>query len=469
MTIADPIDVLFSDLERQFVLTRDALASIVHGFIKELNTGLTTPSTKLATMIPSFVTKLPTGNETGTFLSLDMGGTNLRISAVGLKGHGQVEVLELKRVASKELKTGQGDIFFDWIADTMDELVHIKARHLFSRDQLEGKESLALGICWSFPVHQVTVNRGTILRMGKGFTLTNTEGRDLSDMLHEAFERKGLNVKVSAILNDAVGTLVAAAYANPRSRIGFIFATGVNASYPEKVSAMKAKLEPDYYSSQDTDATMLLNTEIDIFGSESYLPLTSYDKALDAAHNQPKFQLYEKMMSGAYMGELVRLIALDFIKAGELFDGIVPEGFDEPYSFPTMYMSALESDNTVSKKESFKLLSKFHSVQAPTYQDINILTRICKIVALRSAALVCAAIAAMIQQQGLDRLQDGHDIIIGINGSTYEFYPYMAERVHRSLRSWFGTEVSDKIRMEIAKDGGSIGGALIAMLCNQEQ
>ncbi|KAG1124681.1 hypothetical protein G6F42_009394 [Rhizopus arrhizus] len=303
--------------------------------------------------------------------------------------------------------------------------------------------------------------------MGKGFTLADTEGRDLSDMLHEAFERKGLNVKVSAILNDAVGTLVSAAYANPRSRIGFIFATGVNASYPEKVSAMKAKLEPEYYNAQDGNAEMLLNTEIDIFGSESYLPLTSYDIALDAAHNQPKFQLYEKMMSGAYMGELVRLIALDFIKSGELFDGIVPEGFEEPYCFPTMYMSALESDNTVSKKESFKLLSKFHSVQAPTYQDINILTRICKIVAIRSAALACAAIAAMIEQQGLDKLDDGHDIVIGINGSTYEFYPYMAERVHRSLRNWFGTEVSDKIRLEVAKDGGSIGGALIAMLCNE--
>jgi hexokinase len=143
-------------------------------------------------------------------------------------------------------------------------------------------------------------------------------------------------------LNDAVGTLVAHAYANPRARIGFIFATGVNASYPEKVSSMKAKLEPEYYKSQDKDTEMLLNTEIDIFGSESYLPLTSYDIALDANHNQPKFQLYEKMMSGAYMGELARLIALDFIKAGLLFEGVIPEGFEEPYSFPTMFMSALE-------------------------------------------------------------------------------------------------------------------------------
>lgn len=37
---------------------------------------------------------------------------------------------------------------------------------------------------------QVTVNCGTLLRMGKGFTLKNAEGRDLSDLLHEAFDRK---------------------------------------------------------------------------------------------------------------------------------------------------------------------------------------------------------------------------------------------------------------------------------------
>ncbi|CAO3630270.1 unnamed protein product [Mucor hiemalis] len=317
-----------------------------------------------------------------------------------------------------------------------------------------------------FAYSQVTVNRGTLLRMGKGFTLKNAEGRDLSDLLHEAFERKGLNVKVSAILNDAVGTLVAHAYANPRSRIGFIFATGVNASYPEKISSLKAKLEPEYYESQDPNTEMLLNTEIDIFGSETYLPLTSYDIALDNAHNQPKFQLYEKMLSGCYMGELTRLIAMDFIKAGVLFEGVVPEGFEEPYAFPTMHMSALESDNTTSKEESYKVLLKYQTVQAPTYNDISILNRICRIVATRSAALAAASIAAMIEQQGLEKSEDKHDIVIGINGSTYEFYPYMAERVHRSLRDWFGTDISDRIRLEIAKDGGSIGGALIAMLCN---
>jgi hexokinase len=145
-------DILFRKLEKEFLLSRDQLALIVDGFLDEFKLGLKTPSKGLATMIPSFVTQLPTGNETGTFLSLDLGGTNLRISAVQLLGDGHVKVLEVKHAPSKELKTGPGDVFFDWIADAVEELITVKARHLFSPEQVAGDATLALGVCWSFPV-----------------------------------------------------------------------------------------------------------------------------------------------------------------------------------------------------------------------------------------------------------------------------------------------------------------------------
>ncbi|KAI9029604.1 hypothetical protein CLU79DRAFT_734960 [Phycomyces nitens] len=455
-------DILFKTLEQQFLLSKHKLSPIVQGFMEEYKTGLKTPSKGLATMIPSFVTRLPNGNETGTFLSLDLGGTNLRISAVELLGNGQVQVLELKRCPDTQLKTGKGSVFFDWIADAVKELVTVKAKHLFRPDQVSGKETLLLGVCWSFPVDQTAVDRGTILRMGKGFTLENTEGNDLGDMFHQAFERKGLNVRVSAILNDTVGTLVAHAYSNPRTRIGLIYATGINGAYPEKVSAIQ-KLEASIRDSYEPGTEMLINTEIDIFGNESYLPLNKYDLALDSSHNQPHFQLYEKMMSGAYLGELTRLVALDFIAQGSLFQGVIPEGLEEPWSFPTMYMSNLERDATINHEKSLEALSDYHFANTPTLQDIAILTRICRIVSTRSASLASVAIASMIQQQNLTK--GSQDIIVGVTGSTYEFYPFMEERIHRTLREWFGVEISDRIRLEIARDGGSIGGALIAMLC----
>lgn len=145
-------DAIFNTLEKEFLLSKQQLEPIVNGFNQEYKTGLKTPSKGLATMIPSFVTKMPTGNETGSFLSLDLGGTNLRVAAVELKGAGKASVHELKRRPSVELKTGEGSVFFDWIADAINELITVEAKHLFSEAQVQGKEALSLGVCWSFPV-----------------------------------------------------------------------------------------------------------------------------------------------------------------------------------------------------------------------------------------------------------------------------------------------------------------------------
>lgn len=261
---------------------------------------------------------------------------------------------------------------------------------------------------------------------------------------------------MTAILNDTVGTLVAHGYTNPACRIGLIFATGINAAYPEKIQKI-TKLDQSIRDKYPEDTEMLINTEIDIFGTEAYLPLTKYDLALDLSHNQPKFQLYEKMLSGAYMGELTRLIAMDFIKAGTLFEGHIPEGFSEPWSFPTMYMSTLESDDKI---KSFEIMSNFSCVNTPTTNDIMILNRICRIVSARSASLAAVSIISLIDQQNLT-----DNIVVGINGSTYEFYPHMDLRVRRALDEWYGKETSSKITLEVASEGGSVGGALIAMLC----
>ncbi|CAM0141041.1 hypothetical protein VKS41_002304 [Umbelopsis sp. WA50703] len=456
-------DHLFQKLEEQFLLDKNQMAPIVKGFIAEYQSGLKTPSKGVASMIPSFVTALPTGNETGTFLSLDLGGTNLRVNAVELLGNGEVNIMENKRLATTELKHGTGEAFFDWIADTIQELVTEKAPHLFSADQVSGKETLALGVCWSFPVDQTALDKGTVLKMGKGFVMSNVLGRDLADLFHEAFARKNMNVRVCALLNDTVGTLVAHAYANPRTRIGFIYATGCNAAYPEKVANI-GKWDEQFRSQFNPDDEMLINTEIDIFGDDTYLPRTKYDLELCQNHSQPDFQPWEKMMSGAYLGELTRLVGLDFIKQGALFDGVVPAGWDKPWSFQTVLMSSIERDNTETRQKSAELLqATFDFASKPTKEDIQVITRICRIVSTRGAIMVAIAIASMIEKQQL-HTKDSSSIVIGLNGSTYEFYPYMDDRVHKALRTWFGVEISERIRIEIAREGGSIGGALIAML-----
>lgn len=101
------------------------------------------------------------------------------------------------------------------------------------------------------------------------------------------------------------------------------------------------KLHHDQHA-YEKDTTMLVNTEIDIFGSDAYLPLNKFDRALDANHSQPDFQLYEKMMSGACMGELVRLAAIELIEQKVLFQGHFPKEFAIAMEFGTFVTSDIE-------------------------------------------------------------------------------------------------------------------------------
>ncbi|KAG0165535.1 glucokinase [Apophysomyces sp. BC1034] len=450
----DPLD----SIRPLFDLTPETFKVIVDGFKLEYDHGLNTASASgLATMIPSFVTRLPTGQEKGTFLALDLGGSTLRVSAVKLLGNGLVDVREVRRqiAMSDPLRTGSCETFFDWMADAVAELV----------EQIPA-QPLSMGVCWSFPIDQTDIAKGTSLRMGKGFNLKGIEGQDLQTLFSQAFIRKGLNVDVTALLNDTVGTLIAHAYTNPKARVGFIYGTGVNAAYPEKVSKI-VKLQNNNALKPDTN--MLVNTEIDIFGSEDYLPINRFDRALDASHNQPEFQLYEKMMSGAYLGELFRLVAMELVSQNNLFQGNLPTNLQSAWTFQTSAMSDIERSVDRPTDERLEQLEEIFQFDdkpyVPTKADLRIVTDICQMVSCRAAALAGASLASLIEQQSETLLNDNSDdIVIGVTGSTFELYPRMRERIQDALTNWFGPSTATRIRLEIATDGGGIGGALIAML-----
>lgn len=144
--MSDPLN----SIRQVFELNQDKFKAIVEGFKSEYQSGLNTASASgLATMIPSFVTALPTGKERGTYLALDLGGSTLRVSAVELLGNCNIKVTEIRRhIAPHDpLRTSGATTFFDWIADAIAELIK-KIGH----DTKHTEDPLSLGVCWSFPV-----------------------------------------------------------------------------------------------------------------------------------------------------------------------------------------------------------------------------------------------------------------------------------------------------------------------------
>ncbi|KAF9146123.1 glucokinase [Mortierella sp. GBA39] len=446
----------FQEVVSQFVLSKEQVDKIINGLNDELVEGLSTTDPKNITQQPSFITRLPTGKETGLYLAIDMGGTNLRTAAVHLLGDGQVGVTMEKHEITHELKTGTGQAMFDWIADCTAALLKSVALDM-------GNAELQMGVTFSFAIQQTAINRGKVLAMGKGFDLSDVMGKDLKDLLEGGFARKNLPVTVSAIINDTVGTLVSHAYVSPSTKIGVILATGTNAAYIERAS------EVSKYNGPACDQ-MILNTEWDAMGKAEYLPQTKYDKEIDAVSLVPGFQEFEKMVSGLYMGELVRLAIVDLIEQNAIFEflgGKVPESLKPRLAFKTLFMSTIESDNDSGHSAVDRVFKTSFGVEGLTAQDRARVFELIHTIGQRSATMTAAACAALLHKaNGTSvKLDDANEITtIGIDGSVFEKYPHFSHSMMEALTDILGKDRASRIRLELARDGGCIGAALVAMV-----
>ena len=243
-------------------------------------------------MIPTYVQHIPTGSETGTFLALDLGGTNLRVCEVTLLGEHKWTMKQQKYKVSDALKMGEVTALFDYIANSVDHfLTEIGT-------SAEEDEKLHLGFTFSFPVLQTALAAGTLINWTKvrpsmscfggaallmryrtqGFECKNAIGKDIVQLLQDAFDRKHIHgpssriscaavptdarffpVRCSALVNDTCGTLMARAYEGGSCLCGGIFGTGTNGAYVEKLSKI-TKMEPG-----ETDEEMVVNTECESF------------------------------------------------------------------------------------------------------------------------------------------------------------------------------------------------------------
>lgn len=75
-------------------------------------------------MHPTWVFGFPSGQETGQYLTIDLGGTNLRVCWVTLKGlDHKTEVLQDMYKLPKHIKTGSADELWDLIADYLKDFI----------------------------------------------------------------------------------------------------------------------------------------------------------------------------------------------------------------------------------------------------------------------------------------------------------------------------------------------------------
>eukprot|EP01122_Echinamoeba_exundans_P014700 TRINITY_DN6709_c0_g1_i1.p1 TRINITY_DN6709_c0_g1~~TRINITY_DN6709_c0_g1_i1.p1 ORF type:complete len:501 (-),score=152.56 TRINITY_DN6709_c0_g1_i1:313-1815(-) len=429
-------------LKDQFTLSPAKLEEIKNEFLSEMAAGLEKDGLALK-MIPTFVTRLPQGHETVTIYALDIGGSNLRVIRDRLSGNGKiVQEKVVKKTIPDAIQKSDADQLFDFVADAI-------AEAMVGDD---GKEK-SLGFTFSFPVSQTALASGTLIKWTKGFTAAGVENNDVVALLDKALKRKGVDATVAALANDTTGTMMAGAYQSPGSDccVGLILGTGSNACYVEKIENVKK-----WKGDPPASGLMAINIEWGNFDSEKrqVLPLTEFDKMLDKQSPNYGAQLYEKLMSGMYLGEIVRLVIKQLQARNLLFSGAESNSLDRPYAFETAFLSQIVADNTPDLHETLSLLRNI-DVQNSTLAERQALKEIANAVGVRAARLAGVGIAAVVTKMGKDKT----GCSVAVDGSVYEHFPGFRASLQVTLASILG---HNKVHMVLTKDGSGNGAAVIA-------
>ncbi|CAH2241732.1 jg16299 [Pararge aegeria aegeria] len=454
----------------------------------------------------TYIQDLPNGKERGKFLALDLGGTNFRVLIINL-GENHFDMQSKIYAIPNHIMTGTGIALFDHIAECL-------ANFMKEHDVYE--ERLALGFTFSFPLKQLGLTKGILQRWTKGFSCSGVVGEDVVQGLKDAIARRGdLALSVMGILNDATGTLLSCAHKNPHCRIGIIIGstglidrsysisirnaassclgtqdvqidicailndttgtlmscawknhnckiglivgTGSNACYVEKTENC------ELFDGEPGKSELLINTEWGAFGDDGTLDFirTEFDRDVDNNSINPGKQIQEKMISGMYMGELVRLALVKFTRMGLLFGGRGSDMLYERGSFYTKYVSEIESDKPGDYTSCMEVLEELGLSHA-TEADMAGVRHVCECVSRRAAYLVSAGIATLLNKMAEPR------VTVGIDGSVYRFHPHfhalMCERITQLVRPGI------QFDLMLSEDGSGRGAALVAAVaCRQRE
>ncbi|KAF3400672.1 Hexokinase-1 [Talaromyces pinophilus] len=399
--------------------------------------------------LPTPVTQLPTGEEVGRYLAIDVGGSNLRVAFIELLGEDadsdkspgnasersrdtirKAQRQRVRRTLEKawpiqeHLKKDKAEDLFSWIGDCVAEVI----ADSLSSDATKGDipEELEMGITFSFPIMQESVDEATLMPMGKGFAITSD--LNLRNMLLSGYEkhtrrneddepsskRRKLyalpKLKIAAITNDTVATLVSSAYCvkslpNSRVTMAIIVGTGCNATIPMSLSDLhesKAKL----VSSRDSKATQtVVNTEITISGAAAPLKElnieTKWDIELDRACSRPGFQPFEYMTGGRYIGELVRIVFFDYLtNVVGVLKKELPANLVQEYALSTTYLShkvaRSRSDQELAAELARSLPPPESSEWTWNKDTAGAFRKIARAVQTRSAGLIASAVVGLL-------------------------------------------------------------------------
>ncbi|MEN7973502.1 MAG: hexokinase [Verrucomicrobiota bacterium] len=379
--------------------------SLVDRFLDEMEKGLNGEGSSLA-MIPAYVCtngQIPAGKPVAV---IDAGGTNLRTCMASFNDAGEVELSSFGKQAmpgrDQEITAAE---FYAVLADALEPL----------KDRFE-----SIGFCFSYPAAILPDFDGRLLHWTKEIKIPELVGKHIGSGLLEALEARGISGKQVVILNDTVAALLAGrgqglAF-NASSYVGFILGTGTNTAYVEANENI-GKLD-GYLGS----GSQVINVES---GGFAAFKRGACDLQLDERSENPGGHVFEKAISGVYMGSLT----LELLQALAM-EGVFSDSGGAALSI-MKDLSTIHIDNLVMDNEGdIGVLGS----EAFTDADREIMKTVFMAVVDRAALLTAANIAAAVVKSGAGQ-EAARPVCVNIDGSTYYKTYRMVDKVQANLKT----------------------------------
>ncbi|XP_058478065.1 hexokinase-2-like isoform X2 [Solea solea] len=360
-------------------------------------------------MLPTFVRATPDGTEKGDFLALDLGGTNFRVLHV--------------RVCEDEQQVLKMD----------SQICSIPQEMMLG----PGEQSI-------------------LIRWTKGFNCSGVEGEDVVKLLKDAVHRRGdYDIGSVAMVNDTVGTMMSCGYRDQSCEIGMIIGTGTNACYMEEMKNVK-RVEGE-------DGRMCINTEWGGFGDDHSLRdiLTEFDLTVDNMSINPGVHIFEKMISGMYLGEIVRLVLVRLTEDKVLFQGQMSSALKTPGSFQTKFISEIEEEDA-GLENAQNILTQLELKWDPV--DVRVVRLVCDTVSSRSARLCGAALATIANRMRTSRGLDHLKTTVGVDGTVYRKHPNFSDELQATVRL---LAPLCSLSFLVSEDGSGKGAAMVTAVAQR--
>ncbi|KAL3492320.1 hypothetical protein BJX62DRAFT_236353 [Aspergillus germanicus] len=379
-----------------------------------------------------------------------MGGTNLRICSVELTSErGGYSITQDKYILPARLKRGTGDELWEMVADKL--LDFLRKHNLFppnEEEEGEGEEEeegkLPLAFTSRTPLHK-----------------TISEGEDVVAQLDAVLQRRHIPVRIVALVNDTVGTLIASAYKNSEIRVGSIFGTGCNAAYMERCRRIPKISSSSGDQAQSSDSLVAISCEYGAFdNNRRVLPRTKFDVDIDATSARPGQQTYEKMVAAMYLGELLRLILLHLHESVRLFPDADVSRLRVGGTMDAVSLSKMEADGSeaVRMDEARRILYDAYGFDARD-PELRVCCILAEVVCARAARLYACGIAALCRKQGVP------ECAVGVKGLRLKStHNSGSELLLPSLRFWTGQREKSELSLFLRRMGLGFGAALIAAI-----